>query len=224
MISVVRQKTQYGTEYSTVKQNDSITLPQLNSYDVQHPDSKPVQKSELNFTPVAPSFTPVTKRVYPVKTANKPTGSKTVKIKGPVRISGATEESKLNVIVEEDDIEPVTPQQKVLKIFNTVNQSGYQTKTKFETYPTQGYTIPHNIVPEKKVVTINNDSINEYKFKYRSGTQPDSIRDPPLEDLYCLMDSENLYRIKNKRPDGSGNSSGGWSGYKKREILQNYYS
>ena len=223
MISVIRPKTQYGTEYSKVNEAPQVTLPQLNAYDVRHPNSKPIQKSEPNFTPVAPNFTPVTKKAYPVKTVSKLSGSKTVKIKGPVSVSGATETSTLNVLPEEDEVEPVESQQKVLKMFNTVNQSGYQTKTKFETYPTQGYTIPHNIGP-KKVVTINNDSINEFKFKYRSGTQPDSIKNPPLEDLFCLMDSENLYRIKNKRPDGAGNLSGGWSGYKKREIMQNYYS
>jgi hypothetical protein len=226
MISVERAKTIYGTPYSIVKEETpKVTLAELNSYDIQHPNSKPKQaSSEPNFTPVAPNFTPVTKKAYPVKTTDKKAGAKTVRVKGPVEISGATEVTKLTVIEEDDNVEDPPAQQKILKMFNTVNQSGYQTKKEFETYPTEGYSVPKTLQKKGGPVKIDNDSINQFKFKYRSGLQPDSIKNPPLEDLFVLMDSENLYRIKNKRLDGAYNSSGGHSGYRKREIEQNYYS
>jgi hypothetical protein len=122
MISVERAKTIYGTPYSIVKEETpKVTLAELNSYDIQHPNSKPKQaSSEPNFTPVAPNFTPVTKKAYPVKTTDKKAGAKTVRVKGPVEISGATEVTKLTVIEEDDNVEDPPAQQKILKMFNTV--------------------------------------------------------------------------------------------------------
>lgn len=206
-------------------QRASLTLPEINKFELEHPKSlvsKPRFQDTATITPtITPSVSKTTKTKSEI--SNK-TSIKTVKVTGPINVTGQFDSAEVKTEVK-DSQKLIIDQETLNKTFVEVNQSGSQSKKDYETFNVEHLGLPKMENKQVKRCIVDNEVVNTFKHKYKNGYQPDS--DPnsiPISELFLLMDSENLQKIKNPRAFGDSNGANGYNGHQGKQIREKTYN
>lgn len=109
------------------------------------------------------------------------------------------------------------PTNKFVKTFNKNIQSGFQSKTKFQTEVIQDTSMPKIDKFTEKEVDVKADTINKFKETFRSGYQ-DKNTSNLVSDRQITMGVKEPKLIKIQKCQGATAYQVGWSGYIKESL------
>ncbi len=186
----------------------STDLPTLKAQDVERPP--PLVADRLNVVgSTKPGYFPNTKASQDPKEAKK------LEIAEEVHIQDAAKPVLRH---------PPTIDQ-IAKMHVKTNQEGYRSKKIFEQESKLSYAIPVGNLKKQSNTNIDLETVNEFKFKFRSGRQPDAPSHIPTDQLFCLMGTNDLSKIKtNTKIFGDSNGANGHNGWARRDLYYTTYT